>query len=150
MKIGLLVLLTGLLLAGCGEQDRSEEAGKIAEGWAETKIDEVAGLVTEAVMESSLVKDNVPSVLAGTLQGTVKGAVTDQLGRQLTISLDETVHQTGDLYRATLLVAGSVEVGIGPVEGVDASVPILLTVNVDSGQVESSRVDLLQAKVTVK
>ena len=101
-------------------------------------------------MESSLVKDNVPSVLAGTLQGTVKGAVTDQLGRQLTISLDETVHQTGDLYRATLLVAGSVEVGIGPVEGVDASVPILLTVNVDSGQVESSRVDLLQAKVRVK
>ena len=101
-------------------------------------------------MSSPEVEESVPALLRVSFRGALESAVSDQLGNQLAVSLAEVAYHGDAQYSATLVVEGTMNVDVGPVEAVDVSVPIVLTVDLDSEQAEGSRVDSGQVEVTLR
>ena len=130
-------------------QDNSNLAKAIAEQWGEASPERVATLVTETILGSPAV-ENIPTLVKVQLQGVLEAQVVDEMGSGLTVSLTEVAYHGDSLFGVTFLVTGTVAVDRGPVEAVDVGVPIILTVDVGSQQVEDSQVDLTGVEVTIR
>ncbi|MDE2801767.1 MAG: hypothetical protein OXK21_02660, partial [Chloroflexota bacterium] len=84
------------------------------------------------------------------LGGLVEAAVADYLGNSLGIEVYSGAYHGDATFCVTLVVAGTVAVGLGPVEAVDVATPIVVTVDLDSEQATAWETDVEQADVTIR
>ena len=132
------------------QEQQDIRAGAIASEWAANNHEIVAKLVAEVVLASPDVEERVPALLRANLGGLLEAAVTDELGNSLGVEVDSLAYYGDAVYSATLVVSGTVAVGLGPVEAVDVAVPLIVTVDLDSEQATAWEADPEQAEVTVR
>ena len=123
-------------------------AEAIAQKWADANPERVAELVVMAILESPEA-ESVPPLIRVQLKGILEARVADELGNGITVSLTEVAYYGDALFSVTFLVTGTVVVDLGPVDTIEIAVPIILTVNVESQQIEDSQVDMAGVKITI-
>ncbi len=135
---------------GPTEEQRAVRAGAIASEWIANNAEIVARLVAEVVLASSDVEDLVPVLLRANLGGLLEAAVADELGNSLGVEVDSLAYHGDAVFSVTLMVSGTVAVGLGPVEAVDVAAPIVVMVDLDSEQATAWEADVERAEVTVR
>ena len=106
--------------------------------------------MVEAVLASPDVDEQVPALLKVSLGGLLKAAVVDELGNELGVEVESVAYLGDSTYSVTLVVSGTVAMDIGPVEAIDVSVPVEVTVDLDSEQATAWEADPELAEVTVR
>lgn len=132
------------------QEQQASRAEAIASEWAANNAEIVAQLVAEVVLASPDVEAQVPALLRANLGGLLEAAVADELGNSLGVKVDSLAYHGDATFSVTLVVSGTVAVGIGPVEAADLAVPIIVTVDLDSEQATAWEADVEQAEVTVR
>ena len=102
------------------------------------------------MLASPDVEERVPALLRANLSGLLEAAVADELGNSLGIEVDSVAYHSDAVFSVTLVVSGTVAVGLGPVEAADIAVPIIVTVDLDSEQAAAWEADPEQADVTLR
>ena len=132
------------------QEQQASRAEAVASEWAANNAEIVAQLVAEAVLASPDVEVQVPALLRGNLGGLLEAAVADELGNSLGIKVDSLAYHGDATFSVTLVVSGTVAVGLGPVEAADIAVPLIVTVDLDSEQATAWEADVEQAEVTIR
>ncbi|MCY4624248.1 MAG: hypothetical protein OXC99_04490 [Chloroflexi bacterium] len=132
------------------QAQQAARAGAIASEWAANNDETIAKLVVEVVLASPDVEERVPALLRANLSGLLEAAVADELGNSLGIEVDSVTYHGDAVFSVTLVVSGTVAVGLGPVEAADIAVPIVVTVDLDSEQATAWEADPEQADVTLR
>ena len=132
------------------QEQQASRAEAVASEWAANNAEIVAQLVAEAVLASPDVEAQVPALLRGNLGGLLEAAVADELGNSLGVEVDSFAYHGDATFSVTLVVSGTVAVGLGPVEAADIAVPLIVTVDLDSEQATAWEADVEQAEVTIR
>ncbi len=101
-------------------------------------------------MASPEIEENVPALVRVGLPNIVRGIVQDELGNALSVSLVEVAYHGDEGYSVTLLVAGTVAIGVGPIEAADLSVPFIVSIDPDAEQALDWEADLPAAEVSLR
>lgn len=136
--------------SGPTPEQQAIRAEAIASEWAANNAQIVAQLVAEAVLTSPDVEDQVPALLRANLGGLLEAAVADELGNSLGVEVDSVGYHGDATFSVTLVVSGTVAVGLGPVEAADIAVPLIVTVDLDSERATAWEADVEQAEVTIR
>ena len=158
MVLGLVgvVVLAVLLIAVTTAQTEPEaaeleaRAGEAADRWADRNAGWIATLVAEAILASPAAESTVPSLEKVVPKSSLMSGVSDDRWGPIDLSRTEVRYRQHNQFVVTLLVAGKMTSGGAVIEGIDLSVPILVTVALDTEEVLDSRVDSDQVAVTVR
>ena len=128
--------------------DQTQQVAQVAAEWTLANPNKVGGLVAEAVLASPDAENLSPLVRVG-LGDLVQAFVTDEVGNQIGVNWDSVTYHGGVVFGARFIVAGKIA-DLGPVDLVDVSVPILLTVDLGSEDVTEWEADLEEATVAIE
>ncbi len=114
----------------------------IAEAWAATNPDQIASIITQALLASPEFEERIPAFLHLELGEILKVSIEDDLGSSISLSLDSIAYYGGAVVSVTLLAEGMTEVDTRLVESIGLSIPIVVSVDLDNELAYEWNVDL--------